>query len=168
MFRQLHPTPVQKDLRDVSAEDMAQHRALTSGSGIWENTKDQHWDRSTAPQPHRRSWGGHTGCSPTILSPSFFPKPPCPVFSSSSWCFRLPPSVCPPALAPFTGQEHNGPWGWLIVDMLLKSTHSCLFLLHLYLLLFYQKHYRNQGKGISIYHCNQLLYNGGEPALQLG
>lgn len=99
------------------------HQALTSGSGIWENAEDKHWDSSTAPQPRSRRWGGHTGWSPTILSPSFSPQPPCPLSPSSSASSSLPLSACPPVLAPCTGQDHNGP-GWLMVTMVLTAPPS--------------------------------------------
>lgn len=68
--------------------------SLTSGSGIWENTEDKHWDSSTAPQPHGRSWGGHTGWSPNILCPSFSLQPPCPLSPSSPASSSFSLSAC--------------------------------------------------------------------------
>lgn len=109
--------------RERPVEDTVMYETLTSGSGIWENTEDMHWDSSTAPQPRSMSWGGHTGWSPTILSPSFSLQPPCPL--SPSLPLPLPLFFCLsarlPALAPFTGQDHNGP-GWLIVTMMLTAS----------------------------------------------
>lgn len=105
-------------LSEEPVEDKVMYQVLTSGSGIWENTEDKHWDSSTVPQPRSRSWGGHTGWSPTILSP----LSPCSHPAPSSSLLSLP------ALALFTGQDHNGP-GWLIVTMVMKSSsypRSCL------------------------------------------
>ena len=111
-------------------EDTMMYQALTSGSGIWDNTADKHWDSSTAPQPRRRSWGGHTGWSPTILCPSSSLQPPCPLLPSSSVSSSLPLSLCLSASLPvlplFTGQDDNGP-GWIMVTMvLMDSSHPQL------------------------------------------
>lgn len=86
------------DSLEEPVEDIMMYQALTAGSGTWEDTEDKHWVSSTAPQPCSRSWGGHIGLSPTILSPSVSLQPPCPLSASSSF------SVCLPA---FTGAVYR-------------------------------------------------------------
>lgn len=143
-------------------------RDLTSGSGIWEKTEDKHWDSSTAPQPRSRSWGGHTGWSPTILCPSFSLQPPCPPSLSLFLCFFLSSSfslVCLPACA---GAVYRaGPqWPWVIngdygANGFLPSTFVCCSPLSLASL---PLHCRN--------HCSQLkncstTMEGANPAVRV-
>lgn len=119
--------------RERPVEDTVMYETLTSGSGIWENTEDMHWDSSTAPQPRSRSWGGHTGWSPTILSPSFSLQPPCPL--SPSLPLPLPLFFCLSACLPAcTGAVYRtGPqWPRVIncyydADGFLPSTFVCCF-----------------------------------------
>lgn len=98
-----------QDSWERPVEDMVIYQALTSGSGIWENTEDKPWNSSIAPQPCSKSWGGLTSWTQTILSPSFSLQSPCPLSSSSSASSSFSLSACLPALAPYTGQDHNGP-----------------------------------------------------------
>lgn len=162
MFRQLHPTPVQKDLRDVSVEDM---HGTPSGSYLWIRDLGEHEgpalrQKHCSPAPQKELRGAHR-LFPNHSLPFFLPEATLPrllffllMFSSSSLC--LP--AC-------TGAVHRTGPQWplkLINSGYAAEEHPQLSVsLLLYLLLFYQKHYRNQGRGISIYHCNQLLYNGG-------
>lgn len=103
----LHPS--WRNLQGVSESNLWRTwRALTSGSGIWEKTEGKHWDSSTVPQPRSRSWGGHTGCSPTILSQHPVPSPPLPPSSSFSACV----SACTGAVCRTRPQW---PFRWLMV-----------------------------------------------------
>lgn len=102
-----------QDSWERPVEDMVIYQALTSGSGIWENTEDKPWNSSTAPQPRSKSWGGLTGWTQAILSPSFSLQSPCPLSPSSSASSSFPLSACLPAC---TGAVHRtGPqWPWVI------------------------------------------------------
>lgn len=106
-----------EDSREEPVEDVMMFQALTSGSGIWEETEDKHWVSSTAPQPCSRSWG-HTGWSPAILPRLCLPtatQPPLPL-PAFTGAVHKPGPQCPWVI--------NGVYG---ADGFLPSSALCCY-----------------------------------------
>lgn len=115
--------------RERPIENMVIHPDLTSGSGIWENTDDNPWNSSTAPQPRSRSWGGHTGWTPTIV-PLFLLRSACSLLP------LLPPlSLCLASCLQWCHVQDHNDREWLTVTGVLMPSFLPHLSAHLYLCL---------------------------------